>query len=113
MAYVDQYERWWGLNNIESCIVDATNNTITINLDNTDTHTLVIPEKTYKWDDVPRISEIINEINTQLIALDAKVRCRVGGVKKDIRYSCLVFYTTDETVKVSSVTGTFATAFFE
>lgn len=110
--YTDTYLRIWGNKDVKTAIVTSSNNGIAIQLEDATSYTITLPSKTYKWDDVPRKSELVDEINAQLRLANAKVDCYIGGVSKDTKYDCLVFRATGS-YKVSSVSGTFIEEFFK
>ncbi|RJE90663.1 hypothetical protein D3P07_00700 [Paenibacillus sp. 1011MAR3C5] len=110
--YTDTYLRIWGNKDVKTATVTSANNGIVINLEDSTSYTIALPSKPYKWDDVRRKSELVDEINARLRLSNAKVECYIGGVSKDTKYDCLVFRATGN-YKVSSVAGTFTDEFFK
>ncbi|OME54147.1 hypothetical protein BSK59_16340 [Paenibacillus odorifer] len=111
LNYIDMYKRVWGNKDMKAVTVTADNGGLTISLEQAISFAVTLPAKTYVWDSVPRKSELVDEINSQLKSLNATVECIVGGVQKDVKYDCLVFRSTDSK-NIVDVIGTFANEFF-
>lgn len=108
--YIDMYSRIWGDKDIKSVTVTAQNNSLSFKMEDNTEYTIFVTEAVYGFDDIPRISGVVDNINEQFVAASIPIKAYVGGVSGDSKYDCIVFHPQGAS-RISDITGSFISLF--